>query len=232
MGHIIDDLLEKYEETYQKAITHLLTNELCEGTLPDFKLFTYLTQDLKFFQLGMNVFGKALAYCDNTDSAITLSKQIGFIANDENNYFDNCLCQLRETSKPQLEQHCSKMLLGPDSPVLPEVEEYLEYLKHLAHESLSYVEIITFMYLMEQVYLGWANFHLLKGNVREDLPYKHKEWIVLHSGDKFSSWVEFLKSEVNRAVISQDDCSQCEETFLKALNLELAFFESCYSYKE
>jgi thiaminase len=232
MGHIIDDLLEKYKERYQKAITHALTKELCEGTLPDFKLFTYLTQDLKFFQLGMNVFGKTLAYCDNTDSAIILSKQIGFIANDENDYFDNCLTQLKETSKPELEQHCCKMLLGPDSPVLPLVEKYLQYLKHLAHESLSYVEIITFMYLMEQVYLGWADFHILKGNVREDLPYKYKEWIILHSGDKFTSWVEFLKREVNRAVVSQDDRSLCEEAFLMALNLEIAFFDSCYSYKE
>lgn len=88
------------------------------------------------------------------------------------------------------------------------------------------------MYLMEQVYLGWADFHILKGNVREDLPYKYKEWIILHGGDKFTSWVEFLKREVNRAVVSQDDRSLCEEAFLMALNLEIAFFDSCYSYKE
>lgn len=68
---------------------------------------------------------------------------------------------------------------------LPEVEKYLVYLKHLAHESLLYVEIITSMYLMQQAYLGWADFHLLKGNVR---PHKHKGWIVLHSGDEFTSW--------------------------------------------
>lgn len=232
MGHIIDYLLEKHKGTYQRAITHPLTNELCEGTLPDFKLFTYLTQDLKFFQLGMNVLGKTLAYCDNTDSAITLSKQIGFIANDENDYFDNCLTQLEETSKNELEQHCSKMLLGSNSPVLPLVEEYLQFLKYLAYESLSYVEIITFMYLMEQVYLGWAEFHHLKGDVREDLSYRYKEWIALHSGNKFTSWVEFLKEEVNRAVVTQDDRSQCEKAFLTALNLEISFFDSCYSYRE
>mmetsp|Transcript_8354 Transcript_8354/g.10403 ORF Transcript_8354/g.10403 Transcript_8354/m.10403 type:complete len:233 (-) Transcript_8354:154-852(-) len=232
MDQSIENLIEKYKEKYQKSITHPLTNELCEGTLPDFKLFTYLTQDLKFFQLGMNVFGKSLAYCDNTESAIILSKQIGFIANDENNYFDNCLSQLTETSKPELEEYCSKMMLGSNSPVLPEVEKYLAFLKYLAHESLSYVEIITFMYLMEQVYLGWADFHLLEGNVREDLQYKHKEWIILHSGDRFTSWVEFLKREVNRVVISEDDRSKCEEVFLKALDLEIAFFDSCYTYKE
>ncbi|CAG89939.1 DEHA2F26972p [Debaryomyces hansenii CBS767] len=85
---------------------------------------------------------------------------------------------------------------------------------------------------MEQVYLGWADFHLLKGNVRENLRYKYMEWIVLHSGDKFTSWVEFLKNEVNRAVVSQDYRSRFEESFLKALSLELDFFDSCYSYKE
>ena len=232
MGNCIDDLLEKHKIAYHRAITHPLTNELCKGTLPDFKLFTYLTQDLKFFQLGMNVFGKTLAYCDNTNSVISLSKQIGFIANDENDYFDKCLTQLKKTSKKELEQHCSKMLLGSNSPVLPPVDEYLQFLKYLACESQSYVEIITFMYVMEQVYLGWADFHLLEGNVPEGLPYIYKEWIVLHSGNKFASWVKFLKREVNRVVVSQDDRSQCEKTFLKALNLEIAFFDSCYSYIE
>lgn len=87
------------------------------------------------------------------------------------------------------------------------------------------------MYLMEQVYLGWADFHLLKGNVREDLLHKHRECIVLHRGDKFNSWGELLNEEVNRVVISHDGLSQYEVVFLKALNLELAFFESCYSYK-
>lgn len=232
MKHIIDELLEKYSKRYEESITHPLTNELCLGNLPDFKLFTYLTQDLKFFHLGMNVFGKTLAYCDDIKSSIILSKQIGFIANDENDYFVNCLDELKNTNKSELEKHCPKMLLGPESPVLPEVYNYLEYLKYLVHESLSYVELITFMYLMEQVYLGWANFHLDKGNVSENLPYKYKEWIDLHSGNKFSSWVAFLKEEVIRVVKSPEDREVCERTFLKALNLEIAFFDACYSYTE
>lgn len=231
MGSIIDDLLKKYNDKYQKSITHPLTNELCAGTLPDFKLFTYLTQDLKFFQLGMNVFGKTLAYCDDAVSAIILSKQIGFIANDENDYFDICLREIKETNNTELEQFCPKMLRGTDSPVLPEVQNYLSYLSYLVHDSLSYVELVTFMYLMEQVYLGWAEYHLQRRSV-SDLPYKYKEWIVLHSGDKFSGWVQFLKSEVERVATTQDDRKICERAFVRALDLEVDFFDSCYLYKE
>ena len=46
----IDKLLELHQDLFCNQF-HLLTNELCEGLLADFKLFTYLNQDLKFFKL-------------------------------------------------------------------------------------------------------------------------------------------------------------------------------------
>lgn len=53
-----------------------------------------------------------------------------------------------------------------------------------------------------------------------------------HSGEKFSNWVDFLRNEVERSVISDEDRAVCEKAFLKTLDLEFSFFEGCYVYKE
>ena len=74
---VIERLLKEHNDIYQKSISHPLTNELCQGTVEDYRLYTYLHQDLKFFQVGFNLFGKTLAYCDYQNAAIRLGKQIG-----------------------------------------------------------------------------------------------------------------------------------------------------------
>ena len=75
--------------------------------------------------------------------------------------------------------------------ILPKVQQYIDYLQYLTFESNSYVEIITFMYTMEKVYLGWS-IMLLK-TIPSNLPYKYQEWINLHYGPDFSKWVQFYK---------------------------------------
>ncbi|KAK6457397.1 transcription regulator [Scheffersomyces xylosifermentans] len=228
---IVDQLLEKYQDKVEQSTTHPLTNELCEGTLADYRLFTYLTQDLKFFQIGLNLFGKVLSYCDDAESSIVLAKQIGFLSNDENDYFFKSLSQLKEENLAQLESKASKMLLK-EPVTLPEVQSYIDLLTDLTFNSTSYVELITFMYVMEKVYLGWAEHNLAGNTIPKDLAYKYNEWIVLHSGPDFTKWTKFLEDEVVRVVKTEQDKRICEEMFVKALDLEISFFTACYNYSE
>lgn len=231
MSSFVDQLLAMHHSVYTESITHPLTNELCQGTLPDYKLFTYLTQDLKFFQVGLNLFGKTLALCDDAKAAITLGKQIGFVSNDENDYFFKCLDQLKTENLVELKLKVPRML-QEDSITLPQVQSYIDLLNYLVFECNSYVEVITFMYVMEEVYLGWANYHLEKGTIPKDLAYKYHEWIILHSGEAFTGWVQFLKNEVNRVVTTEDAKKKSEQIFLQTLTLEIDFFGACYDYSE
>ncbi|KAG7666342.1 uncharacterized protein J8A68_000111 [[Candida] subhashii] len=228
---IIDKLLEKHSDLFTESITHPLTNELCDGTLADYRLFTYLTQDLKFFQIGLNLLGKTLSLCDNPEAAITLAKQIGFLSNDENDYFFKALSEIKETNLQEVQSKASKML-GDDPITLPEVNNYINLLKYLTFESDSYIELITFTYVMEKVYLGWAQYNIDKNLIPRDLGYKHQEWINLHSGEAFTNWVEFLKGEVERVVKTPEDEELCEETFVKSMQQEVSFFKDCYDYQE
>ncbi|CAH2350169.1 protein Pet18p [[Candida] railenensis] len=224
----VSSLASKYEGLIRESVSHPLTDELCKGELPDYKLFVYLNQDLKFFQRGMNVFGKTLAYCDDAKSSITLGKQIGFVSNDENEYFEKCLREIELHAKEKVPKMASSNV------VLPKVQEYLDLLDFLTYKSESYLELVTFMYVMEFVYLGWAEYNICLGNVKGDLEYKYNEWIVLHSGPDFSNWVEFLKNEVERvtANATEEELKLCERTFVRALKLEIDFFEECYKYSE
>lgn len=224
----VNSLLKKFEAKFLAATNHPLTNELCDGTLPDYKLYTYLVQDLKFFQLGLNLLGNTLARCDAPESAIVLGKQIGFISNDENTYFFRCLDQLRRESLTELQNKVPAML--EDMPhIIPEVNRYLSVMDYLAFESKSYEELVVFVYVMEKVYLGWAEVNISSKDTTK-LAYKHKEWVDLHSGADFESWVEFLGQEVERVAINDESKKIIENWFLKTLDLEVAFFDGCYYY--
>lgn len=227
----VDSLLEQFLEKFHRLITCALTNELCKGSLPDYKLFTYLVQDLKFFQLGLNLFGNALARCDRPESAIVLGKQIGFVSNSENTYFFKCLDQLKAESREEIEAH-AKSMLNDNPPTLPAVQKYLDVLAYLTFELTLYPEIITFMYVMEKVYQGWAEYHLQRTPETKLLSYKHSEWVVLHSGPEFGVWCDFLAAEVNRVGVDVESKRKCTEFFEKTLDLEIEFFDACYEYHE
>ncbi|KAK6877806.1 Protein PET18 [Candida tropicalis] len=223
---VIERLLKEHNDIYQKSISHPLTNELCQGTLEDYRLYTYLHQDLKFFQVGLNLFGKTLAYCDYPNAAIRLGKQIGFVSSLENDYFTITLKELTEKSD------LSKVRkLKEQDLILPEVAKYIQFLNYLTYKTTSYIELITGLYVMEKTYLGWAQYNTERG-IKKDLAYKHQEWINLHLDYAFEEWVNFLGSEVERVVKLEDDYKVCEAMFVKTVKLETEFFESCYSYSE
>ncbi|CCH41593.1 Seed maturation protein PM36 [Wickerhamomyces ciferrii] len=211
-----DQLLNKYQNLFTKATTHQFTTELCQGTLPDNKLLLYLIQDLKFFQVGIRLTCKLASLCDDDESQIKLAKQIGFFANNENDYFQICIKDL--SSKVALDQ----------SILLPQVETYVAYLKNLLKSNnYSYGQLVTAHYLMEEVYLKWANDAIENNTIPSDIEWKHKEWIDLHSGEGFSNWVKFLKDEVDRV-----GDETCEQIFVDMCKLEFEFFDACYKHLE
>lgn len=230
MSEFIDLLHEKFQAKLQKSATHPLTNELCQGTLPDYKLYTYLVQDLKFFQLGLHLFGNVIRLCDDEKATVFLGKQVGVFCGNENTYFFETMRQLRASSLKQLESHVPSMLLE-SPPVLPAVDRYLNMMKVLTYGDLKYEDLICFIYVMEKVYLDWANYNREVNDI-SGLAYKHKEWIDLHSGTAFEDWVELLRKELNRVAENPATQARIEKWFEMTIDLEIEFFEECYTFKE
>lgn len=214
MTSTTDQLLSKYHSLFEKATTHKLTKELCLGNLADRTLFIYLAQDLQFFEEGLRLICKITSLAPTTHSLIVLAQKIGFFASDENSYFRDVLKLLTPTvGEPEADRWQHNRL--------PQVEEYVGQLVGMTQDtSLSYAQLITYLWCAEIVYWQWAH-NLPKA---PKLQPKHQTWIDLHDGDHFHSWCEFLKAEVDRYPLEE-----VEKTFEKFLKLEYGFFEACYT---
>lgn len=223
-----EELLANNRARYLVSVSHPFTNELCAGTLSDTALYVYLKQDLEFFLLGLRVFGKAIALCDSEAACVTLGKQMGLLCQAEHTYFHKSIGEIELQNRQKLIDECPLMLLS--RPIIPEVQKYLDYLDHFRLNCTSYPEIVTFLYIMEKVYLDWTVYN--EGVMSSNLSDKHKEWILLHSGDAFKLWVQFLEDEVNRVCVSETDKKLSEAVFARAIELEIAFFDACYNYSE
>ncbi|KAH3669524.1 hypothetical protein WICMUC_004946 [Wickerhamomyces mucosus] len=215
MTSFSEQLKTKYSEQFKKATQHEFTEELVRGILSDDKLLVYLIQDLKFFQFGLRLTCKLASLSDDDKAQIAISKQIGFFANDENDYFTKAIEEVSNTTNFDVK-----------SLILQKTQRYVLYLKNLLENpKISYAQLVTVIYVMEDVYLEWAQRGIDTHVIPIDLPYKYKEWIDLHSGAGFTSWVKLLKDEVDRV----GDLT-CEKFFQDILNLEYDFFDACYNY--
>ncbi|GAV54415.1 hypothetical protein ZYGR_0AL01470 [Zygosaccharomyces rouxii] len=208
-----DGLLAKYADLFEKATTHQLTKELCQGTLADRRLFIYLAQDLQFFEEGLRLMCKIASLAPAPESLLTLARKIGFFASDENGYFRDALKLL----EPQVDESSTHWV----SNRLPQVESYVGQLIAMTRDQKwQYAQLITYLWCAEIVYWQWAHYLPRSSN----LHWKHQTWIDLHDGQHFQEWCDFLRDEVN-----QFPLEEVESTFEKFLKLEYGFFESCYN---
>ncbi|SCV04986.1 LANO_0G15984g1_1 [Lachancea nothofagi CBS 11611] len=205
-------LIENHKVIFDKAVHHKLAGDLCAGTLPDKKLYIYLAQDLQFFQSGMRLLTKTTSLAPDNHSLLTLAKKIGFFANDENNYFYDCLAEVSDSLSPSDQDYFK-------NNQLPQVKKYIKYLERSAKDETSYAKLITFVYCMELVYVEWPKYFPHAAN----LHWKHQTWIDLHAGEHFETWCDFLRDEVDKC-----DYEEVSETFRMVLELEFEFFEACY----
>lgn len=214
MSTTTTQLLSKHSEIFKNATEHQLTKELCQGTLSDVKLFGYLTQDLNFFEVMLRLICKITSMAPETPALITLAKKIGFFANDENSYFQDCLALISPNISAE-----DKSRLGDKTKCLPGVKPYVRFLEEMIGETFSYAELITYLWVAEEVYLKWAHDLPRKDN----LHWKYQTWIDLHDGEHFVTWVNFLRKEVNKFPIQE-----VESMFVKCVNYEFHFFDACY----
>ncbi|EJS44513.1 pet18p [Saccharomyces arboricola H-6] len=214
MSCTTEKLIQKYNSVWKKATEHKFTNELCSGTLNDRTLYIYLTQDFQFFETSLRLICKTTSLAPTSDALITLAKKIGFFANDENSYFQDCL-ELLAPSLTEAER------VQFNSKPIPGVATYLKFIEELTKDSsVTWASLVTNLWVAEMSYWTWA-----RDTPRAPgLHWKYQKWIDLHDGEHFQTWCEFLKAEVDKFSVDE-----VETVFAKALQLEYEFFENCYN---
>jgi thiaminase/transcriptional activator TenA len=214
-GGASERLRAEVRAEWDDAVTHPFVRELCAGTLPVATLRRYLVQDYQFVDGFAALLGATVACADSNAARMVLARQLGVLAGLENTYFQRAFDALGVPSSDR------------DAPRLLEPTAELIDLMRQAAFSLDYASCLTILVVAEWLYQNWAR--------RAPIPLPAdavaREWIEIHDNPDFCAWVEFLRGELDGLfpLLPDAERKQCEQLFVQATRLELAFFEATYA---
>lgn len=197
-------------EDWDAVVAHRFVDELFAGTLADDALASYLVQDYQFFDAFISMIGACVACADTTEAKLRFSAQLGMLASDEDGYFQRAFDEL---GVPEADR--------TDPKITPTTAGFRDQM-YGAAQSLSYPDLLVMLVIAEWLYLDWGE--------RDDATperYVHSEWIALHRGEAFSSWVQFLVGELDRVVDAPTP--ELEARWAEAMGFERAFFDDVFA---
>jgi thiaminase/transcriptional activator TenA len=192
------------------ATTHYaFTNALADGTLSRDNMVGYLQQDYQFIEGFVRLLASALAHAPTLADAVPSARFLGSVCGPENTYFLRALHALE---------------VPPTAPAAPETIA-LQQLMDQARRTGGYEIMLSVVVVAEWIYLDWAT-PLEDG--ANDLPFWLGEWITLHSDDRFTQVVAYLRDQLDTVWDTLDENTRKDvtATFTEAVRLERAFFEA------
>lgn len=211
MSGFSEELKQAGEPYWSAAVGHRFVRELTTSTVADAVMSRYLIQDHRFIDNFLTLLGATLSYADTFEARITLGRFIGLISGDENDYFMRAFQELGVSEAERRDQPDSAPTSG------------LKRIMLEAARSGSYAAAIAVLAVAEGVYLDWGQ------QARPPYPdnFVYTEWIRLHNNDYFSSFVAFLRAELDR--VGPADAGLCRDYFMRTVKLEQEFFDDAYA---
>lgn len=207
-------LREATAPVWDAAVGHRFVDELWAGRLPRVVLIRYLVQDHQFVDAFVALMGAAVAGADRAAPRVRLARQLGLVAGPENDFFSRSLSALDVPDTDRTEPELLAPTVG------------FRGLMDSARDA-RYPDALAVLLVAEWLYLDWAT------RPGSDVPADpiHAEWIELHRGPDFESWVTFLRSELDRvaAALPPRRRDEVAALFVRAVDLELAFFDAAYA---
>ncbi|CAK9783823.1 transcriptional activator, TenA family protein [Cutaneotrichosporon oleaginosum] len=229
MASYANELRAAHEQTWKAATTHRFVRELWADTLPASVMHRYLSQDYLFCDTFVALMGSAVSNSDNPGVRLSVARQLGFVAGDEDDFFRRALSSLDHSFKPT-----TSISVAPHALEVPSGHHAYSPLPVTAgllavmdEARASYAAAITVLLVAEWVYLDWATSHPASMMPKE---WTNAKWIELHSGPAFEAWVELLRNEFDRVAVQGGNKVKVEmETFFaRTIKLELEFFNAAY----
>lgn len=201
--------------TWDAAVGHRFVDEIWRGRVHTDVLTTYFVQDHQFVDAFLALMGAAVASADRADARVVHARQLGVVAGPENDFFARTL----DTLDVPLADRTEPVLLGPTRDFVELMDE--------ARRSADYPSCLAVLLVAEWLYLEWAT---RPEEPPPDEPIQ-AEWIALHSGRAFAAWVEFLRTEFDRVGVDLEHAhrDRVRGLFVRAVDLELAFFDAAYT---
>jgi thiaminase/transcriptional activator TenA len=209
-------LRELTASTWDAAVGHRFVDEIWRGEVDDEVLMTYLVQDFQFVDAFLALMGAAVATADRPEARVEHARQLGIIAGPENDFFARAL----DTLDVPLADRTHPELLEPTSGFIA--------LMNQARTSADYPSCLAVLLVAEWLYLDWAT----RPNATPPDEPLQNEWIGLHSGLAFTAWVDFLRAEFDRVTegLDRPHRERVQGLFVRAVDLELAFFDAAYHH--
>ena len=207
-------LREATAPVWDAAVGHRFVDELWAGSVPREVLTRYLVQDHQFVDAFVALMGAAVAGADAAAPRVRLARQLGLVAGPENDFFDRSLSALGVPAPDRT----APALLAPTVGFRDLMD---------AARAGRYPDALAVLLVAEWLYLDWAT------RPGSDVPADPiaAEWIELHRGPDFDSWVAFLRDELDRvgATLTPRRRGEVTALFVRAVDLELAFFDAAYA---
>jgi len=208
-----DWLRERAQPAWSRATDHRFTDQVRAGTVDDDVFARYLVQDYAFLSTLVGTFGHALGAAPTMAEKSRLADFLGTLTDEENDYFQRSFEAL---SVPEP--------VWTDPELTPTTRAFEDLLVRVGQE--GYAEALAVLVPAEWVYLAWAK------PAPDERPEQFylDEWITLHAVEEFASFVGWLRAELDRegAAASERRQAHLAALFERAVDLEVAFFESAY----
>lgn len=209
-----ETLKQASEQVWTQAVQHRFVTELFAGTVSNEVMAAYLVQDHRFLDSFLTLLGAAMATTDTFEARLRFGRFVGMVSGEENTYFLRAFEALGVTEEQR--------------EAVPDTEPTrgFQAIMREAAATRSYAAALSVLNVAEWLYLDWAS------RAPRPLPrnFVHGEWIALHDNSDFRDFVAFLRNELDRVGPLEADVSR--DFFLRAVSLELAFFDAAYETGE
>ena len=216
---LVDQLRKNSGRMWTDATDHPFITELGDGSLPEHKFRRYFIQDYVFVNQLAKVGGLAIAKAPHLVAARPFGDFLSVLLGAEDTLF---LDAFKVMQAPESEYRNAKPL--------PTTDAFSNYLVGLASAG-TFEEICCAMYVVEGVYLDWAD-RLDRANARpadsgHPLGGMYQQWIDIHTDASLGPFVRFLASQVNAA--SPSRLAEFQVIFNQVARYEFAFWEMAYA---
>jgi len=201
------------EPAWTDAVDHRFVHEVAADDISDVTFRRYLVQDYAFVRELAGAFGHAVGEAPTMDARSELVSFLATLTADENDYFERSFDALDVPREAYAE------------PVLAEPTRAFVDLLGRASAG-GYPELLAVLVPAEWVYCSWATDVADADRSRWYLD----EWIRLHANPEFRSFVEWLRSALDRvgAAAGARRRNRLAALFERTVDLEVAFFDAAY----
>jgi thiaminase/transcriptional activator TenA len=217
-ARVTEWLRDRAEPGWSAAVDNRFVRELGAGELDDEVFRRYLVQDYAFLDTLVGTFGHAVATAPTMAARSRLVEFLGVLTDEENDYFERSFEAL---SVPESDVH---------DPMHVPTTLALEDLLERAGREGGYAETLAVLVPAEWIYLEWARSVADGESGATPDRFYLAEWVDLHANPEFESFVEWLRSELDRhgAAVSPRRRRRLDRLFSRTVELEAAFFEAAF----